>query len=522
MLAAGVLIVLLGCDDKGQAADGGDSALPVVDEDDDGVPAERDCDDGNPETWDDGVVTGSLDYVLGEYPCAGLCSLTVDGDLDIDGHGDLSDLHCLVAITGDLLISGPGLASVHGLERLETIGGDLEITSWPIITDLDGLSGLRFLGGGLFLHARDLADIGTLGFLSGSIPALTLQGADIEDLSPLSAITQVEGDLKLDRLSALTTLSDLKRLVVVGGDLSLTNSDALAVVDFPSLAEVGGDVFYVSNPVLIGIEAPQVVGGSIAIERNDTLPDFAGWDLASVGGSLTIAENTSLSHLYGLEGVTGIASTVEVTGNAALVDLAGLDGLATVQTMLVTDNGIQTLDGLGSLEEAQELYVRENPALDHPGSLGTDLVIGGDLWFESNASMTSFAGLDLSYGDTVTLIDLPSLESYEGLGGDLGFLDFVSTDATDLRGLEAVAALDGLFLQDTAAVTLNGLEGLRAIAFDLWILDNLELADVTALHGLSAVGGDVEITGNARLAEADAQALIEAIDAIGGTVTVGP
>ncbi|MCP4805073.1 MAG: hypothetical protein GY913_22440 [Proteobacteria bacterium] len=52
------------------------------------------------------------------------------------------------------------------------------------------------------------------------------------------------------------------------------------------------------------------------------------------------------------------------------------------------------------------------------------------------------------------------------------------------------------------------------------IVDNPDLSDISDLMGLVEGGGDVTISGNLNLAAEDVAALIEAIDAIGGTVTV--
>ena len=68
--------------------------------------------------------------------------------------------------------------------------------------------------------------------------------------------------------------------------------------------------------------------------------------------------------------------------------------------------------------------------------------------------------------------------------------------------------------------TLSGLSTLRTISNDLSIYDSMQLEDVTHLHGLETVNGRVIITRNPVLASADAYALVDAIEYVGGEVIV--
>jgi hypothetical protein len=332
----------------------------------------------------------------------------------------------------------------------------------------------------------------------------------------------VEGDLELSSLSSLTTLAGLASLVAVDGDLTVKFNDSLVAVDLPALEWVGGDLEISWNAALVRIDGPDAVEGDAWVRYNDLLPDLSGWGLVSVGHWLTIEDNPSLSHLYGLEGLAE-APGVILERNDALVDLAGLDGLTSVSYLAVTDNGVVTLDGLGALHQADAILIADNASLDRPGAMGADLEVGGGaLRFAGNDRMTSFEGLGLASAVAVSLTDLPALESYAGLVGELGFADFTRTGAPDCAGLEGLGFIDELVLEDTSAVTLAGLENLRTVTYNLWILDNAALVDVTALHGLTSVGGDVEITGNTLLDLAAAQGLADAIDTVGGTTTVSP
>lgn len=72
---------------------------------------------------------------------------------------------------------------------------------------------------------------------------------------------------------------------------------------------------------------------------------------------------------------------------------------------------------------------------------------------------------------------------------------------------------------------MDGLESLTTINRNLQIMGYVEggnpsLVDLDGLYGLEKVSGDVIITGNTSLTDAEAQALVDEIEHICGTVTL--
>lgn len=61
---------------------------------------------------------------------------------------------------------------------------------------------------------------------------------------------------------------------------------------------------------------------------------------------------------------------------------------------------------------------------------------------------------------------------------------------------------------------------MKRIGGDLRLEQNGRLHDVTALSNVTTLSGDLDILDNAELLTADAEALRDAIDSIGGTVTI--
>ena len=91
----------------------------------------------------------------------------------------------------------------------------------------------------------------------GDLIIKSVQGVDrITDLSPLSNITEVTGDVIIDggASDGLTSLKGLRQLQTIGGSFTLSNHSALTALDtFLSLQSIGGSFRVFGNSVLTNL-----------------------------------------------------------------------------------------------------------------------------------------------------------------------------------------------------------------------------------------------------------------------------
>ena len=96
----------------------------------------------------------------------------------------------------------------------------------------------------------------------GDLIIKSVQGVgSITDLSPLSNITEVTGDVIIDGgaaadglTSGLTSLKGLRQLQTIGGSFTISNHSALTSLDtFPSLQSIGGSFRVFGNSVLTNL-----------------------------------------------------------------------------------------------------------------------------------------------------------------------------------------------------------------------------------------------------------------------------
>jgi len=233
-----------------------DTDLPIdtdglADLDNDGVAAASDCDDLDPEAWENGLLEEDV-QATDTGLCFGYCTLSIDGFLRIynTDRTDVDDLSCIRSITGPLYIyANTSLLDMDGLMGVEEIGGDVQIryndslesANLPEVTDLTG-----------YLWVTDNE---SLDDLSGFDQLQQVQGtleirnnANLEELSGLPSLTSIGGDFTLTGNPSLFDVSALYGLTSIGGDLTVCNNTALAEEEvtalYQSIDTIGGSATF--------------------------------------------------------------------------------------------------------------------------------------------------------------------------------------------------------------------------------------------------------------------------------------
>jgi hypothetical protein len=218
---------------------------------------------------------------------------------------------------------------------------------------------------------------------------LTVEGDDINDLSPISSLNSVSGFLDIFLNPTLTSLGGLENLTSVGG-LSVANNELLeSLSGLENLASVDGFLVVGFNPELTSLAALESV--------------------TSVGDVLFISDNSELESLVGLENITSIAGRLDITGNPMLVSLAGLESLTYIGegvSIIQFNSSLESVTGLGNLiTVAGELRITNNEVLESLNGLMSVASIGGDLIISGNDALESLDGLEhiASVGDDLAV-----------------------------------------------------------------------------------------------------------------------
>jgi len=224
--------------------------------------------------------------------------------------------------------------------------------------------------------------------------------SDISDLSPLSRLTRVGGNLIFQSNEPLANVDGLASLHSVGGDLRFLNNLSLTDVDgLAALTTVGGTLYFFNQPSLTslyGLSSLATVGGSVGFAYSVGVGIKGTTSLTAIGGDLSFTE-VAFENLDGLfPRLTTIGGGLGITHCFALRDLNGLSVLTSVgRSVFIRDSVVlENVDGLASLTMVGGvLSVSLNPKLANMNGLSALSSVGGDVSIDENRLLDKFCGL---------------------------------------------------------------------------------------------------------------------------------
>ncbi|SEJ22581.1 Por secretion system C-terminal sorting domain-containing protein [Dyadobacter sp. SG02] len=337
---------------------------------------------------------------------------------------------------------------------------------------------------------------------------LTIEGADITDLTPLLIIDAVDGDLRVYSCDALSSLAGLNGLVSIGEKLDINSNASLTA--------------------LTGLAALNVVGG-INIASNAALTDLSALaGVTSLSGGLTIDTSDALASLNGLHNITSVGDYVLILNLSALASLSELNINNIGGDLRINDMDILTdLSGIGTFTSiGGALDLSTNPLLESLDGLEAVTSIGGDVLLNFNSSLQNITALSAleSVGGSIHIFLNPALTSLSPLSlieSVPGYLMVLSASAlSDLNGLHNITTVgDYVLIQaNPGLVDLTGLTNLLSVANGITISENENLTSLTGLAAITTVGGGLSLSDNSSLTDISA---LSGISSLGSLVIKG-
>lgn len=494
------------------------------------------------------------DFILGRSPSSGISYgnplltnlVGLENLTSIGGKLDITDNNALV--------------NLSGLENLTYIGCNVAIGDNDSLTHLGNLVSLESIGGyHLYIVGNPqlatcsiesicnyIADDGVTNIYNnapgcdsktevedacmsvtvcpqGDLIFTTQQ--EIDDFAMnFSACTEITGNLYIgsttEILSAINDLSPLSQLTSIQGKLTIIKNAALTSLD--------------------GLENVSTINGNIYIGSNPTLSSLAEWDnLASIGGNFVI-RNNGLSDLSDFNNLTSIGSYINIGPDTTLISLAGLENVTSINSYIhVHDNiALNSLNGLDNIDYTTitDLRILDNPQLnicDVP-SICNYLENGGTATVSNNdpgcntqaevetACMPSACPNSFSPASQQEVDDFPlNYPNCTEIQGDVSIA--LASGVTNLDGLSQITSIGGnldLGSSGTAdLVDILGLQNLTSIGGDLLIFFNENLTSLDGLENITSIGGNVTIEQNHQLSTCEVQSICNYI-LNGGTATI--
>ena len=158
--------------------------------------------------------------------------------------------------------------------------------------------------------------------------SLSISGADIVDLSPLSILTSVGSYISISDNAALLVVDGFENLIDVGGGIYVyTNPQLVSFSGFGALLQTGDNIDFWFNDSLAdvsGFDSLHTVGWSLEFGGSPSLgsiPEFA--SLETIASSLFILDNVSLPSITGFNALLDVDWSFQIIGNSSLSDLCG-------------------------------------------------------------------------------------------------------------------------------------------------------------------------------------------------------
>jgi len=265
----------------------------------------------------------------------------IEGQLWIRGANidDLGPVSALRLVTDELAFSEVAqLESLEGLAKLEHVGS-LYIAFSDAITDLQGLDGLRSIGGGLqnnrlvFEDNASLVSISELAEVSMTVDTVEINSQVLANFDGLPQFTSLRSVWIATPATELSMFSELERCdsirITYNPSLTTINLDALAegaleVLDNPALTSIGldaletGSLTFGGSPLVERVELPNLrTAANLVFQSNAGLQEIAFQNLRTVSDQFIVGGNEKLTSLGNLDALESVGQ-LEISWNPAL------------------------------------------------------------------------------------------------------------------------------------------------------------------------------------------------------------
>ena len=293
---------------------------------------------------------------------------TVGAELEIR-HADAMktmDFSSLVSVEGDVIINeNDVLEAIDLFTSLRRVEGSLSIWKNDAMTLID-LPELEQVGGNVLLKGSALETMRVPKlFVVGGCLDISYQ-KEIQNLERFSSLTRV-GRLDVYNNNALTSTAGLSALRAVGGRVYFNrNGQLLTIEGFDALEQVEGELEIKRNPVLEGVDIPALrsIGKKLTIVGNNKLDHVELPLVESVGNKLVVEKNPAL-HAIALTNLRSVNGDLVLTENEALASV-DLSGLTEVEGTLRIDHNssLTSIEDLRNLQRVGgNIEIHDNAAL---------------------------------------------------------------------------------------------------------------------------------------------------------------
>lgn len=400
---------------------------------------------------------------------------------------NLDALSNVVSVGKALYVSGnPSLTNINGLSAITTVGDGISISNNGALQNLNGLNQVvNFAGELTIFENTQLNDIAALENIDyTSITDLRIFSNPLLSVCNLENLCSYFADFSKPRTVAENAIGCENMNVIYAACSIVPPTCPLEPIEFTSQEDI-------DNYALLYPECTALLF-QLVVQGNDVTDLSAFSNLESVAGSLYIIE-TGLQNLDDLSQLTSINGDITIANNSSLTSIAGLQGIDPesiiydYQGLFIVDNPLLSVCSLENL--CLYLTNYDNPRTISGNAEGCgepqlNALCGivcpppGDISLMSQEDIDAFGAMypnctqingDLEIGSWSNIIDdLSPLSNIQSINGGLSIYGTSLTHFNSLNNLTAVngawlAIYDNLLLEDLSGLSNVNLNNLNPI-----------------------------------------------------------
>jgi len=243
----------------------------------------------------------------------------------------------------------------------------------------------------------------------------------------------------------------------------------------------------------LSVDGVQKITGNLTVTDATILSSLTFGQLKSIGGfelgGLTVLSELSFPQLTAV-------TALNFTALPALQQLSfGGTGISQAVSILITNTGLSSLQGINNLQEVTSFNVNNNQALQNISLQVTS--IKGSLDIEANDGYvsgltTTFPMLETAQNMTFRNCSSVSLPSLANVTQDLGFY------GNTMQSFAApnLTTVGGLIFVDNTDLTNISLPMLTSVNGSYQIANNTMLKTINGFTNLATIGGALDFNGN--------------------------
>jgi len=366
------------------------------------------------------------------------------------------------------------------------------------VTDLSALSNLTHINGDLIIRDLDspidASGLGNITYIGDDL--IISDCKDITNL--LTGLIEIEDEVNIYE-NINNSISGFDSLLKIGSTIEINDNENLGLPNFLSLEETGTILISGDVKVENKFNSLKNIRGWITLSTSDERLDFP--SLENVLSSISIRQMPALKSITGFNNLTSLGHGFSIWGNDELISINGFNNLTNANNSfeIYNNNSLKDIVGFSNLQhvaEGKEFRITNNVALETIDAFHNCRLYNSETNIIGNDSLKTIIGFNsvFDYDTNLNISQNPNLSFIEGFNGVQNLIGSVVISS-------GASQFNANIFQEIE--TINSRLGIGNCSFDERSFGKLEsvnngiilskIGNFPSFENLTFVGADLEI-----------------------------